>query len=118
MMSEELKTASAYLSSVKSSPLKILKIARYLQGKNASHAIRDLQFSNLKLSPIFKSLINSAIANAENNHGMDADNLLIHKIDIGKSFTLKRFATRARGRSTRILKRFSKIRVVLVENLN
>lgn len=106
----------AYLGSVKSSPLKVIKITRNLRGMLASDAVKSLKFCKLKLAPVISSLIYSAMSNAENNHNLDIDNLVIHRIDVGKSFVLKRFSPRARGRSSRILKTFSNIRVVLVEN--
>lgn len=107
---------SAYLKSVKSSPLKVMKLTRNLKGMSASDAIKNLKFCNLKVAPIVSALIYSAMSNAENNHNLDIDNLVIDRIDVGKSFVLKRFAARARGRSNRITRTFSNIRVVLVEN--
>jgi large subunit ribosomal protein L22 len=107
---------SAYLKSVKSSPLKILRLTRNLRGMSASEAIKNLKFCNIKVAPVVSSLIYSAMSNAENNHNLDIDNLIIDRIDVGKSFVLKRFSPRARGRSNRITKTFSNIRVVLVEN--
>lgn len=107
---------SAYLKSVKSSPLKVMKLTRNLRGMTAADAIKNLKFCKLKLAPIVSSLIYSAMSNAENNHNLDIDNLVIDRFDVGKSFVLKRFSARARGRSNRITKTFSNIRVVLVEN--
>lgn len=107
---------SAYLSSVKSSPLKVIKITRNLRGILASEAIKNLKFCKLKLAPTISALIYSAMSNAENNHNLDIDNLIISRIDVGKAFALKRFSPRARGRSSRIMRTFSNIRVVLVEN--
>jgi large subunit ribosomal protein L22 len=109
------KIAVAYLKSIKSSPLKVMKVTKSITGTKVSDALKYLQFSNLKVSSAIKSLINSAIANAENNHNMDADSLCIKKIDVGRAFALKRFATRGRGKSSRILKTFSNIRVTLAE---
>lgn len=109
------KTAIAYLKSVKSSPLKVMKVAHGVRNMPVSRALDVLKFSKLKLSPIVRSLIYSAMSNAENNHDMDVDNLYIKRIDIGKAFTLKRFHTRGRGKSSRILKAYSNIRVVLAE---
>jgi large subunit ribosomal protein L22 len=113
---EKINEVSAYLKSVKSSPLKILKITRNIRGMTASDAVKTLKFCKLKIAPILSSLIYSAMSNAENNHNLDIDNLVIGRIDVGKSFVLKRFSARARGRSNRITKPFSNIRVVLVEN--
>ncbi len=109
------KTAVAYLKSVKSSPLKVMKVAKGIRNMPVSRALDLLKFSKLKLAPVLRGLVYSAMSNAENNHDMDVDNLYIKRIDIGKAFVLKRFHTRGRGKSSRILKTFSNIRVVLAE---
>jgi large subunit ribosomal protein L22 len=114
-VSENSKQVCAYLSAVKSSPLKVMKLTRNLSGMSVSDALKNLQFCNLKIAPIVRALVYSAMSNAENNHNMDVDNLVISRIDVGRAFALKRFSPRARGRSSRILKTFSNIRVVLVE---
>lgn len=112
-MSEKL--AVAYLKSVKSSPLKVMKVANAVRRMPVAKALDVLRFSKLKLAPVLRGLVYSAMSNAENNHDMDVDNLYIKRIDIGKAFVLKRFHTRGRGKSSRILKTFSNIRVVLAE---
>lgn len=109
------KIASAYLKSVKSSPLKVMKVANAVRNMPVSRALDVLKFSKLKLAPILRDLIYSAMSNAENNHNLDVDNLYIQKIDIGRAFALKRFHTRGRGKSSRIVKTFSNIRVVVAE---
>lgn len=109
------KTSVAYLNAVKSSPLKVSRVTRNLIGFRVADALKVLQFSKLKISGTVKALIYSAMSNAENNHGMDVDGLYIKEIQVGRSFVLKRFAARGRGRSSRILKTFSKIRVILAE---
>ncbi|MBM5782516.1 MAG: 50S ribosomal protein L22 [Pelagibacterales bacterium] len=109
------KLAVAYLSAVKSSPLKVMKLTGNLSGKSVSEVLKVLKFSKLKLAPVISGLVYSAMSNAENNHNMDVDNLYIKKFDIGRAFALKRFAARGRGKSSRILKTFSNIRVVLEE---
>ena len=116
MRKEKNNEVSAYLKSVKSSPLKIIKLTNQLRGMSASDAIKNLKFCKLKIAPIVSSLIYSAMSNAENNNNLDIDNLIISRIDVGRSFSLKRFSARARGRSNRITKTFSNIRVVLIEN--
>jgi large subunit ribosomal protein L22 len=113
---KETNEVSAFLKSIKSSPLKILKLTRNLSGMSASDAIKNLKFCNLKVAPVVSALIYSAMSNAENNHNLDIDNLVIGRIEVGKSFVLKRFSARARGRSNRITKTYSSIRVVFVEN--
>ncbi len=109
------KTAVAYLKSVKSSPLKVMKVANGIRNMPVARALDLLKFSKLRLAPILRTLVYSAMSNAENNHDMDVDNLYIKRIDIGKAFVLKRFHTRGRGKSSRILKTFSNIRVVVAE---
>lgn len=112
-MSEKIAFAS--LKTVKSSPLKVMKITGSLSGMPVSRALDVLKFSKLKLAPIVRGLIYSAMSNAENNHNLDVDNLYIKKIDIGRAFALKRFAARGRGKSSRILKTFSNIKVFVAE---
>jgi large subunit ribosomal protein L22 len=111
------KLAVASLESVKSSPLKVMRVTKNITGRPVSEALKLLQFSNLKLAPIVRALVYSAMANAENNHNMDVDNLYVKEVDVGRAFALRRFATRGRGKSSRILKTFSKIRVILAEKL-
>jgi len=108
-------TAIAYLKSVKSSPLKVIRVTRSIRGLKVSDALKLLAFSKLKLSPIVSNLVKSAATNAENNHNMDIDNLYVKEINVGKSFVMKRFHTRGRGKSSRIFKTFSSIRVILSE---
>ena len=112
-MTEKLAVAS--LKAVKSSPIKVMKVTRNISGKKVSEVLKLLQFSNLKLAPIVRAVVYSAMSNAENNHNMDVDNLYIKRVDVGRAFALRRFATRGRGKSTRIIKTFSNIKVVLAE---
>lgn len=109
------KTAVASLQSIKSSPLKVMRVTKNVVGRPVAEALKLLQFSKLKLSPVVRALIYSAMSNAENNHNMDVDNLYIKDIDVGRAFALRRFAARGRGKSSRILKTFSNIRVILAE---
>ena len=109
------KSSVAYLNAVKSSPLKVMRITKNIAGLPVSEALKLLQFSNLKLAPIVRALVYSAMSNAENNHNMDVDNLYVKEVDVGRAFALRRFAARGRGKSSRILKTFSNIRVILAE---
>lgn len=109
------KTATAHLKAIKSSPLKVMRVTKTVSGMKVSDAIKFLQFSKLKVSEAVLLLVKSAVANAENNHNMDADNLFVKSINVGRAFALKRFATRGRGKSSRILKTFSNISIVLSE---
>jgi large subunit ribosomal protein L22 len=107
--------STAYLQSLKTSPLKVTRVTGAITGMKASEAVKYLAFSNVKVAGYVRSLILSALSNAENNHNLDIDELYVDKFDIGKAFTLKRLSPRARGRSNRILKRFTNIRVYLAE---
>jgi large subunit ribosomal protein L22 len=109
------KLAVAYLNTVKSSPLKVMRITKNITGRPVAEVLKLLQFSNLKLAPVIRGLVYSAMSNAENNHNMDVDNLYVKDVDVGRAFALRRFAARGRGKSSRILKTFSNIRVILAE---
>jgi large subunit ribosomal protein L22 len=115
---EKVNEAVAYLNAVKSSPLKVMKLTRNITGLPVAQVLTQLKFCNLKIALPVRDLIYSAMSNAENNHNMDVDNLIIKRIDVGRAFALKRFSARARGRSSQILKTFSNIRVVLIEKQN
>lgn len=112
-MTEKLAVAS--LTSVKSSPIKVMRVTKNITGLKVAEALKLLQFSKLKLAPIVRALVYSAMSNAENNHNMDVDTLYVKDVDVGRAFALRRFAARGRGRSSRILKTFSNIRVILAE---
>ncbi len=112
-MTEKLAVAS--LASVKSSPIKVMRVTKNITGLRVAEALKLLQFSKLKLAPIVRALVYSAMSNAENNHNMDVDTLYVKDVDVGRAFALRRFAARGRGRSSRILKTFSNIRVILAE---
>jgi large subunit ribosomal protein L22 len=109
------KTAVASLTAVKSSPIKVMRVTKNIAGLSVTDALKLLQFSKLKLAPIVRGLVYSAMSNAENNHNMDVDNLYVKGVDVGRAFALRRFAARGRGKSSRILKTFSNIRVILAE---
>lgn len=109
------KLAVASLETVKSSPLKVMRITKNITGRPVAEVLKLLQFSNLKLAPVIRALVYSAMSNAENNHNMDVDNLYVKEVDVGRAFALRRFAARGRGKSSRILKTFSNVRVILAE---
>jgi large subunit ribosomal protein L22 len=109
------KLAVAYVNTVKSSPIKVMRITKNIVGRPVAEVLKLLQFSNLKLAPIVRAVVYSAMSNAENNHNMDVDNLYVKDVDVGRAFALRRFAARGRGKSSRILKTFSNIRVILAE---
>ncbi len=112
-MTEKLAVAS--LKAVKSSPLKVMRVTKNVVGKSVSESLKLLQFSNLKISAVLKTLVYSAMSNAENNHNMDVDNLYVKEINVGRAFALRRFAARGRGKSSKILKTYSNIKVILAE---
>ena len=107
--------AKAVLRAVRISPRKLDLVAATIRGKKAATAVNELTFSKKRIALDVKKALNSAIANAENNHNLDVDALVVHEASVGKSITMKRFATRGRGKSTRILKPFSKLRIVVRE---
>jgi large subunit ribosomal protein L22 len=112
-MKENISIAS--LKSVKSSPLKVMRITKNITGLKVSKVLTLLEFSNIKISKIIRSLVYSAMANAENNHNMDVDNLYVKEINVGRAFALRRFSARGRGKSSKIIKTFSNIKVILAE---
>lgn len=109
------KTAEAKLKSVKVSPIKLSALARSVKGMPVNKASMALAFSRKSVAVELNKLLKSAMANAENNHGLDIDNLIIDRVDVGKSMVMKRFKAGAKGRGMRILKPFSNIRIVLIE---
>ena len=109
------KEALAVGNTIRGSAQKLNLVAQLIRGRKVGDALNILKFSpNGMAEPVYKVLA-SAIANAENNHNLDVDALIVAEASVGKSISLKRFATRARGRSTRIVKPFSRIRVVVRE---
>ena len=92
-----------------------MKVTKNITGLKVSEALKLLQFSKLKISTTVRALVYSAMSNAENNHNMDVDNLFIKEVNVGRAFALKRFAARGRGKSSRILKTYSNITVILSE---
>jgi len=111
----EGRLAEATLRSIKTSPIKLAAVARAIQGMPVSEATMRLRFSNRPIAREVNKLLKSAMTNAENNHGLDIDNLIVYRVDIGKAMVLRRFKPRAKGRGCRILKPFSRIRIVLIE---
>ena len=109
------KEALAVATTVRGSPYKLNLVAGLIRGKKASDAMNILAFSKKGMAEDVRKVLASAIANAENNHNLDVDALVVKEASVGKSIVMKRFATRARGRSTRIIKPFARIRVVVRE---
>ncbi len=107
--------ARAYAKYIRISPQKLNLVARTIRGKNAATALIDLEFSKKRVSENVRKLLQSAIANAVNNHNLDMDRLVVSEATVGKTVTMKRFRARARGRGTRILKPISNMTIVVKE---
>ena len=100
---------------LKTSPQKLNLVAGLIRGKTAAQAEQILSFSKRRIAGDVKKCLLSAIANAENNHQLDIDRLVVSEAYVGKTLTIKRFRPRARGRAGKILKPFSRITIVLRE---
>ena len=109
------KEALATGTMIRGSARKLNLVAGLIRGRKVEEALNILKFSPKGMSEDVYKVLASAIANAENNHNLDVDSLVVAEASVGKSITMKRFATRARGRSTRIEKPFSRLRVVVRE---
>lgn len=105
--------ASARL--LRTSPQKLNLVAGLIRGLPADRALNQLAFSRRRIARDVRKVLLSAVANAENNHDLDVDRLVVREASVGKSLVMKRFRPRARGRVGRIQKPFSKIRIVLEE---
>ena len=109
------KEALAVATTVRGSPYKLNLVAGLIRGRKAEEAVNLLTFSKKAMAVDVKKCLQSAIANAENNHNLDVDRLVVKEASVGKAIVMKRFATRARGRSARIVKPFSRLRIVVRE---
>ena len=111
----DLKTVKAVNKNVRSSVRKLSPILRSIVGKKAAEAIRDLSFSEKRISKDIKKTISSAIANAENNFQYDIDKLVVKEAFCGKYLIMKRFRPRAKGRASPVLKPYSNVTIILSE---
>ena len=109
------KEALSVGTQIRGSAQKLNLVAGLIRGKRAGEAMNILQFSPKAMAVEVRKVLASAIANAENNHNLDVDALIVAEASVGKSISMKRFMTRARGRSSRIVKPFSRLRVVVRE---
>ena len=107
--------ARAVTRTIRTSPQKLNDVAAMIRGKKASKALADLEFSQRRIAGTVKKTLESAIANAENNHDLDVDRLVVAEASVGKALVMKRFHARARGRGARILKPFSHLTIVVRE---
>lgn len=109
------KEALSVGTQIRGSAQKLGLVAALIRNKKAGDAMNILQFSTKGMAVDARKVLASAIANAENNHNLDVDALVVSEASVGKSIVMKRFATRGRGKSTRILKPFSRLRIVVRE---
>jgi len=107
--------ARAIARNLRVSPQKLNLVAGLIRGKKVGQALSDLEFSRKRISQDVRKCVMSAVANAENNHGLDVDNLIVAEAWVGKNLVMKRFHARGRGRSGAIMKPFSQITVVVRE---
>lgn len=107
--------ASAKLRMLRTSPQKLGLVADLIRGLKADQALVQLEFCRRRIANDVRKLLQSAIANAENNHSLDIDSLVVSEVRVGKSLIMKRFRARARGRGARIMKPFSNIEIVVKE---
>ncbi len=107
--------AKAVARNLRVSPQKLNLVAGMIRGRRVEDALLRLTFSNKRISGPVKTLLQSAIANAENNHQLDPDALVVKEAWVGKGLVMKRFQARARGRAGRITKPFSHLTIVVAE---
>lgn len=107
--------AKAYSKNIRVSPQKLNLVAQSIRGLSAERALAELSFSRKRIAGTVKSVLQAAIANAENNHQLDVDRLVVAEASVGKAFVMKRFRARARGRVGKIQKPFSNLTVVVRE---
>jgi large subunit ribosomal protein L22 len=109
------KEALSVGTQIRGSAQKLNLVAALIRNKKVGDAMNILAFSRKAMAIDARKVLASAIANAENNHNLDVDALVVAEASVGKSITMKRFHTRGRGKSTRILKPFSRLRIVVRE---
>ena len=114
-MEKNSQIVKAINKNVRSSPRKLALVCNFIKGKKADVALRDLEFTRKKIAKDVSKTVKSAIANAENNHQYDIDNLFVKEAFVGKSLVMKRYRPRAKGRASPIKKPFSRITIILEE---
>ncbi len=108
-------SAMAKARMIKTSPQKLNLVAQMIRGKKVEKAMADLTFSRKRVAQDVKKVLESAVANAENNHDLDIDSLIVDQAYVGKNMVLKRWRPRGRGRIGRLLKPFAEITIVVKE---
>ena len=111
----EANQAMAYCSSIRTSPRKLNLVAQSIRGLSAEEAVAELSFSKKRIAKVALAVLQSAIANAENNHQLNIDKLFVSEAFVGKGLVMKRMHARGRGRGARVLKPFSNLTVVVTE---
>ena len=112
---KDIKSVRSVNKNVRSSTRKLNPILKSIVGKKVDLAIRNLSFSDKRISKDIKKTISSAVANAENNYQYDIDNLIVKEAYCGKQVVMKRFRPRAKGRASAILKPYSNVTIILTE---
>ena len=107
--------AMAKVKTLRTSARKLNLVAQSIRGLKVQRALNELEFSHKRIAQDVRKALNSAISNAENNHSLDIDSLVVAEAYVGKNLVMKRFASRARGRSSRIEKPFSELTIVVRE---
>jgi large subunit ribosomal protein L22 len=100
---------------LRTSPRKLNLVAQSIRGKSAEAALNELPFSPKRIAKAVKKVLQSAIANAENNHDLDVDDLVVKEASVGKNLVMKRFHARARGRGARVERPFSQVTIIVEE---
>ena len=114
---ENKKTVRSVNKNIRSSTRKLTPILKSIVGKKVDIAIRDLSFSDKRISKDVKKTISSAVSNAENNYQYDIDNLIVKEAYCGKQVIMKRFRARAKGRASQIIKPYSNVTIILTEKI-
>jgi large subunit ribosomal protein L22 len=107
--------AQAILRNVRVSPRKLNLVAGLIRNRSAADAVATLTFSKRRIALDVKKVLESAIANAENNHQLDVDRLVVSRAEVGKSVVMRRFHARGRGKAARVEKWFSHLKIVVAE---
>ncbi|WP_206935827.1 50S ribosomal protein L22 [Roseococcus thiosulfatophilus] len=107
--------AQAVTRNIRVSPRKLNEVAAMIRGAKAQDAVATLTFSKRRIAQTVKKTLESAIANAENNHQLDVDRLVVSHAEVGRAIVMKRFHARGRGKSSRIEKWFSHLKIVVAE---
>jgi len=107
--------AQAILKNIRVSPTKLNLVAAMIRGAKVQDAVANLTFSKKRIAQTVKKTLESAIANAENNHQLDVDRLVVSRAEVGRSMVMKRFQARGRGKAARVEKWFSHLKIVVAE---